>query len=578
MTNLLYYEDNTVEHVNVREMRMDAHNKHAKTKNDPSQLLEKHLTSPSVTTLLGFAILGALVYMAFLLRPEYRGDILPYTLVILSETFFIVYALISFWTILSGRSNPRHFGYHNAQDQLFGTHSKKTIKEISETAAITSTRRLMYIHQKAISVDVFIPVYGEDVNEIEKTAIAAKSLYGKHKTYILDDGKSDEVQTMAKRIGVEYIRRPTNDHAKAGNINYALSQTKGTYFVIFDADFVADPHFLTETIPFFEDDRMAFVQTPQFYDNQKNFISTGAGYMQHVFYALVQVGKNKFNAAFCVGTNVIFSRKAIEAVGGMYQESKSEDIWTSLKLHELGYHSVYINKVLAIGKTPETIKAYSKQQLRWATGSFEIFLYKNPLFNKKLTFDQRIQYLATTAFYFNGFAIAALLLLPILQIFFNLTPIALDISFIEWLLLYSGFYFTQLLLSMLTMGGLKYQTLMLSAVSFPIYIKAFFNALRRRDEAWQATNRVGAYDSAFNYIRTQTYVFIFLLITTIVGIWKSVYTMEFSVSIVWAALNTFVFGFFVLIAFRELGQSLKSKKIKKMRKWSRPLVTKEGTL
>ena len=521
--------------------------------------------------------MGAIVYMAFLLRPDYRGDLLPYMLVIVSEIFFIIYGIISFWTILSGRSNPRHFGYHNAQDQLFGARSKAVIKEISQTTAITSTRRQMFIQNKAINVDVFIPVYGEDVHEIKATAIAAKQLFGKHLTYILDDGKSDEVEAMAKRIGVRYIRRPTNEHAKAGNINYALSQTTGDYFVIFDADFVADPHFLTETIPFFEDETMAFVQTPQFYNNQVNFISTGAGFMQHVFYALVQTGKNKFNAAFCVGTNVIFSRKAINRIGGMYKESKSEDIWTSLKLHELGYRSIYINKVLAVGKTPETIKAYSKQQLRWATGSFEIFIKKNPLFNKKLTFDQRIQYFATTAFYFNGFAIAALLLLPILQIFFNLTPIALDISVVEWVLLYSGFYFTQLLLSMLTMGGLKWQTLMLSAASFPIYIKACINALRGRDEAWQATNRKGGYDSPFNYMRTQTYVFIFLLFSTIVGIWKSAYTLEFSVSIIWAAINTVVFGVFVLVAFNESRLYLKAKHRERASR-RRPLFTEKGTL
>lgn len=515
--------------------------------------------------------------MVFLLRPDYRGDWLPYSLVIISEIFFIIYGIISFWTILSGRANPRHFGYHNAQDQLFGTHSKAIIKEIGQTTAITSTRRQMYIQRQAITVDVFIPVYGEDVNEIRDTAVAAKKLFGKHTTYILDDGKSDEVEAMAKQIGVRYIRRPTNAHAKAGNINYALSQTTGDYFVIFDADFVADPHFLTETIPFFEDERMAFVQTPQFYNNQVNFISTGAGYMQHVFYALVQVGKNKFNAAFCVGTNVIFSRKAIEAIGGMYQDSKSEDIWTSLKLHELGYRSIYINKVLAIGKTPETIKAYSKQQLRWATGSFEIFFKKNPLTNKKLTFDQRIQYFATTAFYFNGFAIAALLILPILQIFFNLTPIALDISFVEWILLYSGFYLTQLMLSMLTMGGLKYQTLMLSAASFPIYIKACFNAIRGRDEAWQATNRKGSFDSPFNYMRVQAYVFIILLFSTIVGIWKSIYTLEFSVSIVWAAINTAVFGVFVLVAVNESRLYLKAKR-KKRGASAQPFITEKGTL
>lgn len=516
--------------------------------------IEKQLTSPSVTFLLGAGTIGALLYVFFLLQPEYRGDPLPYALVIISELFLITQGVLSFWTILSGRINPRNFEYHHAQDGIFGGRGKQLAKTIHTLPVAESQALKLYIYNKQVSVDVFIPVYGEPLDVITATARAARSMYGKHTTYILDDGKSDEVERMAKRIGVKYIRRPTNEHAKAGNINYALSQTNGDLFVIFDADFVATKSFLYETVPFFEDEKIAFVQTPQYYDNQVNFVSTAAGYMQHVFYSLVQMGKNRFNAAFCVGTNVIFRRSAIEEIGGIYFESKSEDIWTSLTLHEKGYSTVYINRVLAVGKTPETLKAYLKQQLRWATGSFEIFLQHNPLFAKKLTLDQRLQYFATTIFYFNGFAIGLLLFLPALQIYFNITPIALSIPLWQWALLYSGFYAMQLFLSVFTMGGLKLQTIMLSAVTFPVYIKAFFNALFQRDQAWSATNRVDSYDSPFNYIRIQVYVFIFLFVTTLIGAWKGVYTGEFSVSLVWSALNTWIFGYFIFIALRESHQ------------------------
>lgn len=520
-----------------------------------AQRLEKQLVSPVVTLLLVGSTIGACIYMAFLLQSEYRGDIVPYLMVLVAEAFIICHGVISFWTILSGRFDPRNFGFHNAQDNLFGAGSKAIIKESELNKRVSSLRAMkMSLHEKNVMVDVFIPVYGEPVDEIRQTAIAARDMYGLHKTHILDDGNSDDVRDLAKEIGVGYIRRPEHKHAKAGNINHALSVTGGGYFVILDADFVSHPRFLYETLPFFENDMVAFVQTPQYYSNQNNFVSTGAGFMQHVFYSLVQAGKNRFNAAFCVGTNVVFRRSAVDAIGGLYFKSKSEDIWTSLLLHEHGYKSIYINKVLAIGKTPETIKAYSKQQLRWATGSFEIFLKRNPLFDKKLTADQRLQYFGTTSFYFNGFAIAVLLLLPILQIFFNLTPISLEIPFWEWAALYSGFYLSQIFLSMYTMGGLKVETLMLSAASFPIYIKAFFNALLNRDEAWKATNRVDSYDSPFNYIRMQTYIFIFLALSTVVGIWKSIYTSEFSVSIAWCGLNALIFGYFVFVAVRESRQ------------------------
>ncbi len=516
-------------------------------------IIEQRLTSPTVSFFLGFSILGACVYLFFLLQPAFRGDPLPYFMVIIAEFFLISQAVLSFWTILSGRTNPRHYEYHDTQNKLFGSKiGKNFVKRLEEYRSEDTRDLQIYLNGKKQSVDVFIPVYGEPVEEIEATAVAARDIYGRHTTSILDDGGSDEVREMANRIGVRYIRRPTHEHAKAGNINYGLRSSKGNFFVIFDADFVAKKEFLYETLPFFEDDKMAMVQTPQYYNNALNFVSTGAGYMQHVFYSMLMAGKNRFNAAFCVGTCVVFRRSAIDDIGGMYEKSKSEDIWTSLKLHELGWKTIYINKVLAEGKTPETIKAYSKQQLRWATGGFEIFLKHNPLFNKKLTMDQRLQYFMTTSFYFNGFAILTLLLLPPLQIFFNLSPVSLNVPLWQYILLYSGYFFMQLLLSFYAMGGFKLETIMISAASFPIYIKAFFNALLGRDQAWSATNKKETdYDSPFNYIRMQTYVFLFILLTSVVGVWKSFYTSEFSISVVWSIVMTTIFGCFIFAALKE---------------------------
>ena len=525
--------------------------------NDSEQLeqsanrIEKNLTSPTVTLILLLSTIGAFIYLGYLLQPTFRGDPLPYTLALTAEIFLIIQGLLSFWTILSGRYNPRNFEYHSAQADLYNAPiGKSAIKILKNKEANIARSVKMYVHQKPIDVAIFIPVYGEPIVEIRQTAIAAKNVYGQHETYVLDDGDSAEVAAMAREVGVQYINRPTHEHAKAGNINYALKHTKNDYFLILDADFVAEPTILYETLPFFENDNLAFVQTPQFYDNHDNFVSTAASFMQNVFYSLIQSGKNRFNAAFCVGTNVIFRRSAIDKIGGIHEKSKSEDIWTSLRLHELGYDSIYIPTVLAVGKTPETLKAYSKQQLRWATGSFEIFLRHNPLFARKLTIDQRLQYFATTSYYFVGFSVLLLLLLPPLQIYFNLSPISTSIPVWQWAIMYSGFYLTQLVLAFYTMGGLKIKTLMLANASFPIYIKAFFNAVHKREQAWDATNTV-SYDSPFNYVRMQVYVYIFLLLTTIVGTAKAIYTDEFSISLAWNAINTVVFGYFVWIARQE---------------------------
>jgi len=296
----------------------------------------------------------------------------------------------------------------------------------------------------------------------------------------------------------EYIVREGNAGAKAGNINNALSVTSGEFFVILDADFVPAPDFLYQTVPFFAESNVAFVQTPQAYGNLNNLISRGAGYMQSVFYRFIQPGKNRFNAAFSVGTNVIYRRTAIESIGGMWTQSKSEDVWTSLKLHENGWKSTYISTVLAIGDTPTTIEAYTKQQLRWATGGFEILFKSNPFSRKlKLSLDQRLQYFGTATFYLMGVAPGLLLLVPPLQIYFGLAPINSSVSFGTWLLYYLGFYGMQVIVALYTIGSFRWETLMLATASFPIYGRALVNAIFNKDQKWHVTGSMKKKASPF---------------------------------------------------------------------------------
>jgi hypothetical protein len=75
--------------------------------------IERQLTSPMVPLIVWAAIVGAFVYLSFLLRPGYRGDSLPYAMVLVAESYVVVQGLLTFWTILGSRFfNPRNFEYH----------------------------------------------------------------------------------------------------------------------------------------------------------------------------------------------------------------------------------------------------------------------------------------------------------------------------------------------------------------------------------------------------------------------------------------------------------------------------------
>ena len=503
--------------------------------------------SPVMILISLIATLGILLYAQFLLNPANRGDFLPYALVITAETILITHALLAMWTILSGAKSPRDFAFHESQSAIF---DKRAIK----AAGLRGLPHLwpILLNGKEISVDVFITVYGEERSKIRATAAAAMAIKGKHRTWILDDGRSDDVQALAEELGCHYVRRLSSNGAKAGNINHALSITKGEFFCVFDADFVPKPEFLVETVPFFVNSNVAFVQTPQTYGNLINMVSRGAGYMQAVFYKFIQPGRNHFNAAFCVGTNVIFRRAAINDIGGIYTDSKSEDVWTSLMLHERGWKTIYIPKTLAVGDAPETIEAYTKQQLRWATGGFEIMLTHNPLSpRRKLTTDQRIMYLVTATHYLTGIAPALLLLVPPLEIFFDLRPVNLSIDVTTWLTFYAGFYLMQILLAFYTLGSFRWEVLMLASVSFPIYAQALVNAFAGKEQKWHVTGSTSKASSPFNFMIPQIVVFVFLLLSSAIAIWRDMGNSQLTLATAWNVTNTFILGSFVIVACRE---------------------------
>jgi len=503
--------------------------------------------SPTLLLFVVVATVGVLAYTGFLLNPANRGDWLPYGIVITAELILVAQALISMWTILSGGQDPRTFAFHHSQERLFDA---ATI-ERSELSARPHDWP-MYLESQRIQVDVYITVFGEPLEKIATTAAAALAMRGQHVTWILDDGESDAVRDLAADLGVRYVRRLTHHGAKAGNINHALTLSTGDYFVIFDADFVPDKDFLYETVPFFIDDSVAFVQTPQAYSNMHNLISRGAGFMQSVFYRFIQPGRNRFNAAFSVGTNVIFRRQAIDEIGGMVTDSKSEDVWTSLRLHEAGWRSIYIAVTLAVGDAPETIEAYTKQQLRWASGGFEILMQRNPFSPRtKLTIDQRVQYFVTATHYLVGITPFLLILVPPLEIYFDLRPVNLTVTWLTWLLFYAGFYGIQILLAFHTMGSFRPETLVMAAVSFPIYIRAFVNVFSGREQKWSVTGSRREHISPFNFIIPQLLFFVFVLLTSLVGIVKDYSHQTVTLATAWNVTNTIVLGTFIVAAFHE---------------------------
>ena len=147
---------------------------------------------------------------------------------------------------------------------------------------------------------MMIPTYNEDPELLRGTITASLKIDYPHRTYVLDDGKRESVRACAKNWA-EYITRPTNLHAKAGNLNHALEMTQGEFVVIFDADHVAERHFIQRLIGYFADEKLGFVQTPHAFYNFEAFQGV-LDYKRGVYWKRVCCSTTSCSPARIIGT------------------------------------------------------------------------------------------------------------------------------------------------------------------------------------------------------------------------------------------------------------------------------------
>ena len=262
--------------------------------------------SPVTILIALVATLGILLYAQFLLNPANRGDLLPYALVITAETILITHALLAMWTILSGAKSPRDFAFHESQNAMFDKKAIKAagLKEQPHSWPIMldgqgdHRRRLHHRLRRGPRQD---PAHRHRRDGDERQA----PHLGPRRRPVRRGpgaGRRARLPLRAPAAAATAPRPATSTtHCRSPRASSSASSTPTSY-----------PSRTSSSRPCrsSSNSNVAFVQTPQTYGNLNNMVSRGAGYMQSVFYRFIQPGRNHFNAAFCVGTNVIFRRAA----------------------------------------------------------------------------------------------------------------------------------------------------------------------------------------------------------------------------------------------------------------------------
>ncbi|ABZ78531.1 Cellulose synthase (UDP-forming) [Shewanella halifaxensis HAW-EB4] len=217
------------------------------------------------------------------------------------------------------------------------------------------------MEDRPLSVDILFPSFDEEPELVELSIKDALKVTYPHeieiRIFILDDGKRPEMAALAKKMQVEYITRDSNIGYKAGNLRNALEQTYGDFIVICDADTRPFPSILENTLGYFKNPDVAWVQTPQwFFDLPagerlplwlKKRLGTPVGWLGSVierfygpvtlgrdpfandpqmFYDIIQRRRNWANASFCCGAGSIHRREAVmEAALRSYSRQISKE-------------------------------------------------------------------------------------------------------------------------------------------------------------------------------------------------------------------------------------------------------------
>lgn len=309
------------------------------------------------------------------------------------------------------------------------------------------------------SVDVFITTYNEPLELLRETLVCAASINYPHRTFVLDDGNRRELADLAEELGCEYLNRPDHSDAKAGNLNHALQHTNGEFILVLDADHVPAPEIVDQLIGFFQDPKIAIVQTAQdFYNldsfqHRTNWSSKYAWQQQELFFNVIQPGKDHYNAAFYCGSPALLRREALNQVGGFSTGTITEDMHTGIRLQKKGWRVLYHNRTLARGLAPQTFVGFAIQWQRWGHGAMQVLRRENPLFGRGLGFGQRLCYFGSFYFYWIGFQKLVYILTPIFCLISGIFPL---VTQPEIFLLYFGPYFLfNTVASSLFQGGLR---------------------------------------------------------------------------------------------------------------------------
>ena len=232
-------------------------------------------------------------------------------------------------------------------------------------------------------VSVHIPAYNEPPEILIATIKAVEEMdYPNFEIVVLDNNTPDEAvwgpvaEYCKDRPKVKFIHVAPLTGYKAGACNLALrkyTHPDAEIIAMVDADDIVKPYYLRETVSYFCDERIGFVQTCEGnrdYEGSAYYTACVDSYQG--FYLAVMSSRQERDTVPFVGTMGLFRRSALVGVGGWNEWCISEDTEASLRVLKAGWSGLYIPRCFGRGVVPPTFAGLNTQRHRWCFGAMQI--------------------------------------------------------------------------------------------------------------------------------------------------------------------------------------------------------------
>jgi cellulose synthase/poly-beta-1,6-N-acetylglucosamine synthase-like glycosyltransferase len=232
-------------------------------------------------------------------------------------------------------------------------------------------------------VSLHIPAYNEPPELLIETIKAVERIdYPDFEIIVIDNNTKDEAvwrpveEYCRGRDRVKFVHVAPWPGYKAGACNLALrryTDPRTEIIGLVDADDIVQPYYLRETIPYFSDPTIGFVQT---FEGNRDF--EGSPYYAacvdsyQAFYLSVMSSRQERDSVPFVGTMGLFRHSALTAVGGWNEWCICEDTEASLRVARDGWSGLYIPRCFGRGIVPPSFAGMLTQRHRWCFGAMQI--------------------------------------------------------------------------------------------------------------------------------------------------------------------------------------------------------------